>query len=85
MAPTFVSINQKICFQKKPEPVKPKMLELLQVWSHAFRNEVSYKVVQDTFNLLKVEGEFLLYITSCYSILSKLGDIQTHLPPSGQS
>ncbi|KAH3861980.1 hepatocyte growth factor-regulated tyrosine kinase substrate-like [Dreissena polymorpha] len=39
------------------DPVKAKILELVQVWSHAFRNESRYKVVQDTFNLLKLEGQ----------------------------
>lgn len=38
------------------EPVKSKILELIQVWSHAFRSEPNYKVVQDTFNLMKLEG-----------------------------
>lgn len=38
------------------DPVKGKILELIQVWSHAFRNETKYKVVQDTFNLMKLEG-----------------------------
>lgn len=36
--------------------MKNKILELIQVWSHAFRNEPSYKVVQDTYNLMKLEG-----------------------------
>ncbi|XP_052784474.1 hepatocyte growth factor-regulated tyrosine kinase substrate-like isoform X2 [Mya arenaria] len=39
------------------EPVKGKILELIQVWSHAFRNEPKYKIVQDTFNILKLEGQ----------------------------
>ncbi|KAL4240613.1 hypothetical protein ACF0H5_001404 [Mactra antiquata] len=38
------------------DPVKGKILELVQVWSQAFRNETRYKVVQDTYNLLKLEG-----------------------------
>ncbi|XP_045212780.2 hepatocyte growth factor-regulated tyrosine kinase substrate-like [Mercenaria mercenaria] len=38
------------------DPVKGKILELVQVWGHAFRNDSKYKVVQDTFNLLKLEG-----------------------------
>lgn len=38
------------------DPVKSKVLELIQVWSHAFRNESSYRVVQETFNILKLEG-----------------------------
>lgn len=40
----------------RPDTVKNKILELIQVWSHAFRNEPSYKVVQDTYNLMKLEG-----------------------------
>ncbi|GAB1609347.1 hepatocyte growth factor-regulated tyrosine kinase substrate-like isoform X4 [Argonauta hians] len=40
----------------RPPPVKEKILELIQVWSHAFRNEPSYKAVQDTFQLMKMEG-----------------------------
>ncbi|XP_041362531.1 hepatocyte growth factor-regulated tyrosine kinase substrate-like isoform X3 [Gigantopelta aegis] len=40
----------------RPDPVKAKILELIQIWSHAFRNEPSYKVVQDTFHLMKMEG-----------------------------
>ncbi|XP_071108372.1 hepatocyte growth factor-regulated tyrosine kinase substrate-like isoform X1 [Haliotis cracherodii] len=40
----------------KNDPVKAKILEMVQVWSHAFRNEPSYKVVQDTFHLMKMEG-----------------------------
>ncbi|WAQ96005.1 HGS-like protein, partial [Mya arenaria] len=32
-------------------------LYALQVWSHAFRNEPKYKIVQDTFNILKLEGQ----------------------------
>jgi growth factor-regulated tyrosine kinase substrate len=40
----------------RQDPVKGKILELVQVWSYAFRNEVQYKVVQDTFNVMKAEG-----------------------------
>ena len=38
------------------DPVKAKLLELIQTWSHAFRNEQSYKAVMDTFHQLKMEG-----------------------------
>ncbi|ESO94559.1 hypothetical protein LOTGIDRAFT_118151, partial [Lottia gigantea] len=38
------------------DPVKGKILELVQAWAHAFRNEPNYKVVQDTFHLMKMEG-----------------------------
>ncbi|XP_064624793.1 hepatocyte growth factor-regulated tyrosine kinase substrate-like isoform X2 [Lineus longissimus] len=40
----------------RTDPVKPKILELIQVWSHAFRNDPSLRAVQDTFHLMKVEG-----------------------------
>ncbi|KAK3759614.1 hypothetical protein RRG08_016351, partial [Elysia crispata] len=40
----------------RSDPVKEKVLELIQTWSHAFRNEPSYKAVEDTFHLLKMEG-----------------------------
>ncbi|XP_012941341.1 hepatocyte growth factor-regulated tyrosine kinase substrate isoform X2 [Aplysia californica] len=38
------------------DPVKEKILELVQTWSNAFRNEPKYKAVEDTFHLLKMEG-----------------------------
>lgn len=41
---------------KIPEAIKMKILELIQVWSHAFRNDSNYKCVQDTFNQMKLEG-----------------------------
>jgi len=37
--------------------VKNKILYLIQAWSHAFRNEPKYKVVQDTYQIMKVEGK----------------------------
>lgn len=42
--------------KKRQDPVKAKIVELIQVWSHAFRNEPSYKVVQETFTAMKAEG-----------------------------
>lgn len=36
--------------------MKNKILELIQTWAHAFRNEPSYRAMQDTLNLMKVEG-----------------------------
>ncbi|KAL8588967.1 hypothetical protein ACOMHN_065749 [Nucella lapillus] len=40
----------------RPDPVKGKILELIQTWAQAFRNEPSYKAVEDTYHLLKMEG-----------------------------
>lgn len=48
--------------QKQTEPnVRNKILYLIQAWAHAFRNEPKYKVVQDTYQIMKVEGK--LYFT----------------------
>ena len=44
-------------FQSSPEPVKEQILSMIQTWSVAFRKEPRYKVVQDTFNLMRMEGE----------------------------
>lgn len=38
------------------EAVRDKVLELVQAWAHAFRNDANYRAVQDTLNLMKVEG-----------------------------
>lgn len=37
--------------------VRSKILNLIQAWAHAFRNEPKYKVVQDTYQIMKVEGK----------------------------
>ncbi len=55
--------------QTRADPVKAKILELIQVWSHAFRNEASYKAVQDTYHLMKMEGNasiFCSQIVACF-------------------
>jgi growth factor-regulated tyrosine kinase substrate len=36
--------------------VRNKSLYLIQAWAHGFRNEPKFKVVQDTYQLMKVEG-----------------------------
>uniref|UniRef100_A0A8D0CG07 Hepatocyte growth factor-regulated tyrosine kinase substrate n=1 Tax=Scleropages formosus TaxID=113540 RepID=A0A8D0CG07_SCLFO len=47
----------KDLLKKQTEPnVKNKILYLIQAWAHAFRNEPKYKVVQDTYQIMKVEG-----------------------------
>lgn len=46
------------CLQRQVEVnVRNKILYLIQAWAHAFRNEPKYKVVQDTYQIMKVEGE----------------------------
>lgn len=38
------------------EKVKTKVLEIIQTWAYAFRSEPNYRAVQDTLNLMKMEG-----------------------------
>lgn len=38
------------------EKVKEKILELIQVWAHAFRNNELGRPVQDTLNIMRAEG-----------------------------
>eukprot|EP01137_Pigoraptor_chileana_P009105 Opistho-2@56891 len=40
----------------QPEKVRTRVLELVQVWAHAFRNEPGYRNVIDAFNSLKADG-----------------------------
>lgn len=50
------------CPYTQTEPnVRNKILYLIQAWAHAFRNEPKYKVVQDTYQIMKVEGECLAF------------------------
>ena len=59
--------------QKRQDPVKAKIVELIQVWSHAFRNEPSYRVVQDTFNDMIREGlNFVVGIQHFFLIFESL-------------
>ena len=44
----------KIC----PDTVKAEILRIIQAWAHGFRNEPKYKVIEDTRNLLKMEGKW---------------------------
>ncbi|GCC20398.1 hypothetical protein chiPu_0018957 [Chiloscyllium punctatum] len=47
----------KELFKKQVETnVRTKILQLIQAWAQAFRNEPKYKVVQDTYQIMKVEG-----------------------------
>ncbi|KAK8772790.1 hypothetical protein V5799_012677 [Amblyomma americanum] len=39
------------------EAVRDKVLELVQAWAHAFRNDPNYRAVQDTVNLMKMEDQ----------------------------
>lgn len=44
------------------DKVKDKILELIQCWSYAFREKPEYKIVNDTHNLMKLEGEIYTYL-----------------------
>lgn len=67
---SFVSYRN---FQKQTEPnVRNKILYLIQAWAHAFRNEPKYKVVQDTYQIMKVEGKHVLALFVLYLWLLSL-------------
>uniref|UniRef100_A0A3B5A8T6 Hepatocyte growth factor-regulated tyrosine kinase substrate n=1 Tax=Stegastes partitus TaxID=144197 RepID=A0A3B5A8T6_9TELE len=54
----------KDLLKKQTEPnVRNKILYLIQAWAHAFRNEPKYKVVQDTYQIMKVEGNCFFCVT----------------------
>uniref|UniRef100_A0A4W3JYU3 Hepatocyte growth factor-regulated tyrosine kinase substrate n=1 Tax=Callorhinchus milii TaxID=7868 RepID=A0A4W3JYU3_CALMI len=56
----------KELFKRQTEPnVRTKILQLIQAWSHAFRNEPKYKVVQDTYQIMKVEGNVFPEFKEC--------------------
>lgn len=38
------------------DDIKNRILELIQTWAHAFRNEPNYRAVQDIVSLMKMEG-----------------------------
>lgn len=38
------------------EKLKDKILELVQAWSHAFKKDPNYRVIQDYFTVMKAEG-----------------------------
>lgn len=38
------------------QKVRDEVLKLIQAWAHAFRSDPSYRTVQDTVNLMKIEG-----------------------------
>lgn len=52
--------------------MKNKVLELVQAWSHGFRNEPSYRIVQDTYNAMRMEGLcFLLCVCVCVCVIGE--------------
>lgn len=55
---TVPDLDPSYYLQRQVEAnVRNKILYLIQAWAHAFRNEPKYKVVQDTYQIMKVEGE----------------------------
>lgn len=52
----FLDDFQNILMGSAPEKVSSKILELIQCWSSAFRNNPEYKIVIDMCNFLKLNG-----------------------------
>ncbi|XP_065557945.1 hepatocyte growth factor-regulated tyrosine kinase substrate-like isoform X2 [Artemia franciscana] len=53
---TFMEDMRDLAKNSKDDPVKNKVLELIQAWAYAFRNSSRYRAVQDTLNIMKAEG-----------------------------
>uniref|UniRef100_A0ABD2VY21 Hepatocyte growth factor-regulated tyrosine kinase substrate n=1 Tax=Trichogramma kaykai TaxID=54128 RepID=A0ABD2VY21_9HYME len=45
-----------IAKKTQQEPVRNKILELIQAWANAFRDTPKYRAVQDTMRIMKAEG-----------------------------
>lgn len=42
--------------KKGPENVRNRILEIIQCWAHGFRDKPQYRIVQDTVNVMKMDG-----------------------------
>eukprot|EP00061_Rhincodon_typus_P007533 g29308.t1 len=70
--------------QKQVESnVRTKILQLIQAWAQAFRNEPKYKVVQDTYQIMKVEVVPSITNTSLQPIRFTPCDIKKQLVSLG--
>ncbi|KAH7943243.1 hypothetical protein HPB52_006562 [Rhipicephalus sanguineus] len=63
-------IRQGDVQQTPTEAVRDKVLELVQAWAHAFRNDPNYRAVQDTLNLMKMEGYKFPYLKESDAMFS---------------
>ncbi|CAH2106301.1 unnamed protein product [Euphydryas editha] len=52
----FCEMLRDLVKSTQHENLKTKILELIQAWGFAFRNNPKYRAVQDTVNILKAEG-----------------------------
>lgn len=53
---TFMDELDEIIKSNTNEKIKEKILELIQTWAHAFRNQSNYRPVVDLCNRLKLKG-----------------------------
>lgn len=53
--PEFMKDFKKL-IEVSPRGTKQKCLEMIQTWAHAFQTQASYRVVPDTYNILRMEG-----------------------------
>lgn len=52
-------ISSQQCFTKKNEQIEDKVLYLIQLWADTFMmHEDEFKPVQETYRLLRKEGNF---------------------------
>ena len=51
----FMQELRDLVKQSTDDNIKNKVLEIIQTWGMAFRNNQKYRIVTDTLNLMKVE------------------------------
>nr|CAG4646226.1 EOG090X05AE [Macrothrix elegans] len=52
----FMDELREMVHKTTNDKVRSKVLELIQTWAFAFRNNSKYTIIQDTLNILKAEG-----------------------------
>jgi hepatocyte growth factor-regulated tyrosine kinase substrate len=46
----------KMLIGTKPDPIKSKLLELIQCWQHALKKNPNFKIIEDYYTAMKLEG-----------------------------
>lgn len=52
----FMDDLKNMVISNPPEKIRDKLLELIQCWTSVFKGIAEYKIVEDTHNLLKMNG-----------------------------
>ena len=55
---------KKLAMESKADYVKVKILQLIQCWANAFRENQDYKMIVDTYDMMKLEGDKFYFNSS---------------------